>query len=64
MVVNKESEYFEAKSLPSFEKAAQIRDRLKRLNILKEEQSVVTLADDIDIFSYANNSSSYTFCGF
>ena len=26
-----------------FEKAAEIRDRLKRLNILKEEQSVVTL---------------------
>jgi len=34
-----------------FEKAAEIRDRLNRLNILKEEQSVVTLANDIDIFS-------------
>ena len=34
-----------------FEKAAQIRDRLKRINLLKEEQSVVTLANDIDIFS-------------
>ena len=34
-----------------FEKAAEIRDRLKRLNILKEEQSVVTVASDIDIFS-------------
>tara|TARA_A100001388_G_scaffold101477_1_gene73940 strand:+ start:3676 stop:5457 length:1782 start_codon:yes stop_codon:yes gene_type:complete len=34
-----------------FEKAAEIRDRLKRLNILKEEQSVVTLANDVDIFS-------------
>tara|TARA_S200000501_G_scaffold85996_1_gene78772 strand:+ start:2760 stop:4535 length:1776 start_codon:yes stop_codon:yes gene_type:complete len=34
-----------------FEKAAEIRDRLKRLNLLKEEQSVVTLANDIDIFS-------------
>ena len=34
-----------------FEKAAEIRDRLKRLNLLKEEQSVVTLATDIDIFS-------------
>ena len=34
-----------------FEKAARIRDRLKRLNLLKEEQSVVTLANDIDIFS-------------
>ncbi len=37
-----------------FEKAAQIRDRLKRLNILKEEQSVVTLANDIDIFSVSS----------
>tara|TARA_Y200000002_G_scaffold27855_2_gene20913 strand:- start:13109 stop:14890 length:1782 start_codon:yes stop_codon:yes gene_type:complete len=35
----------------NFEKAAEIRDRLKRLNLLKEEQSVVTLASDIDIFS-------------
>ncbi len=34
-----------------FEKAAEIRDRLKRLNILKEEQSVVTFAEDADIFS-------------
>ena len=30
-----------------FEKAAEIRDRLKRLSLLKEEQSVVTLANDI-----------------
>jgi len=34
-----------------FEKAAQIRDRLNRLNIIKEEQSVVTFATDVDIFS-------------
>ena len=34
-----------------FEKAAEIRDRLKRLNLLKEEQSVVTFATDVDIFS-------------
>ena len=34
-----------------FEKAADIRDRLKRLNLLREEQSVVTLARDVDIFS-------------
>ena len=33
-----------------FEKAAEIRDRLKRLNIIKEEQSVVTMAGDVDIF--------------
>ncbi len=34
-----------------FEKASEIRDRLKRINLLKEEQSVVTLATDADIFS-------------
>jgi excinuclease ABC subunit C len=34
-----------------FEKAAEIRDRLKRLELLREEQSVVTLARDVDIFS-------------
>ena len=34
-----------------FEKAAEIRDRLTRLNLLKEEQSIVTLANDIDVFS-------------
>ena len=34
-----------------FEKAADIRDRLKRLKLLREEQSVVTVAKDIDIFS-------------
>ena len=40
-----------------FEKAADIRDRLKRLNLLREEQSVVTLAKDIDIFSiYAEDN--------
>ena len=40
-----------AASKLDFEKAAEIRDRLKRLKLLKEEQSVVTLANDIDIFS-------------
>ena len=34
-----------------FEKAAEVRDRLKRLNILREEQSIVTRAKDVDIFS-------------
>jgi len=34
-----------------FEKAADIRDRLKRLELLREEQSVITLARDVDIFS-------------
>ncbi len=40
-----------------FEKAAEIRDRLKRLTLLKEEQSVVTLANDIDIFSVSSDMS-------
>ena len=37
-----------------FEKAAEIRDRLNRLKLLKEEQSVVTLANDIDIFAVSS----------
>ncbi len=41
----------------NFEKAAEIRDRLSRLNTLKEEQSVVTLANDIDIFSVSTEMS-------
>ena len=40
-----------------FEKAAEIRDRLKRLNIIKEEQSVVTMAGDVDIFSISSEMS-------
>ena len=40
-----------------FEKAAEIRDRLKRLSLLKEEQSVVTLANDVDIFSVSSEMS-------
>ena len=43
-----------------FEKAAEIRDRIKRLNLLKEEQSVVTMASDVDIFSV---SSEMTYLG-
>jgi excinuclease ABC subunit C len=40
----------------AFEKAAEIRDRLNRLILLREEQSVTTLAKDIDIFSaYEDN---------
>jgi excinuclease ABC subunit C len=34
-----------------FEKAADIRDRLKRIELIREEQSIVTVARDIDIFS-------------
>jgi len=43
-----------------FEKAAEIRDRLNRLKLLKEEQSVVTLANDVDIFAV---SSEMTYLG-
>ena len=40
-----------------FEKAADIRDRLKRIELIREEQSVVTVASDIDIFSvHAENN--------
>ena len=51
------SEIDKASKNLEYEKAADIRDRLKRLEILREEQSVVTLAKDIDIFSIysANN---------
>jgi len=45
------SDIDKAVSMLNFEKAAEIRDRLERLNLLKEEQSVVTFASDIDIFS-------------
>jgi excinuclease ABC subunit C len=34
-----------------FEKAADIRDKLKRIELIREEQSVVTFSRDIDIFS-------------
>ena len=41
----------------NFEKAADIRDRLKRIELIREEQSVVTVARDIDIFSiYSDNN--------
>ena len=43
-----------ATSTLEFEKAAEIRDRLNRLKHLKEEQSVVTLANDIDIFAVSS----------
>tara|TARA_B100001989_G_scaffold232084_1_gene191144 strand:- start:304 stop:2085 length:1782 start_codon:yes stop_codon:yes gene_type:complete len=51
------SDIEKAVSKLDFEKAAEIRDRLKRLNLLKEEQSVVTLANDIDIFSVSSEMS-------
>ena len=45
-----------------FEKAAEIRDRLNRLNTLREEQSVVTLAKDVDIFSVHNQDTYIGIC--
>jgi len=51
------SEIEKAVSKLDFEKAAEIRDRLKRLSLLKEEQSVVTSANDIDIFSVSSEMS-------
>jgi len=46
-----------ASSELDFEKAADIRDRLKRIELIREEQSVVTLARDIDLFSvYSENN--------
>ena len=51
------SDIEKAVSKLDFEKAAEIRDRLKRLNLLKEEQSVITLANDVDIFSVSSEMS-------
>ena len=51
------SDIEKAVSKLDFEKAAEIRDRLKRLNLIKEEQSVVTLANDVDIFSVSSEMS-------
>ncbi len=51
------SDIEKAVSKLDFEKAAEIRDRLKRFSLLKEEQSVVTLANDIDIFSVSSEMS-------
>ncbi len=40
-----------------FEKAAELRDRLERINLIKQEQSVVTMAGDVDIFSVSSEMS-------
>ena len=37
-----------------YEKAAEIRDKLKRLTLLRQEQSVVTKSIDLDIFAVVN----------
>ena len=51
------SDIKKAVSKLEFEKASEIRDRLQRLNLLREEQSVITLANDIDIFSVSSEMS-------
>ena len=45
-----------------FEKAAKVRDKLKRINIIQEEQSITTKAKDIDIFSVAEDSGYLGIC--
>ena len=45
-----------------FEKAAAARDKLKRINIIQKEQSVVTKAKNIDIFSVAEDSGYIGIC--
>ena len=45
-----------------FEKAAAIRDKLKRINIIHEEQSVSTKAKDLDIFSVAEDTGYLGVC--
>ena len=45
-----------------FEKAAAARDKLKRINLIQEEQSVSTKAKDIDIFSVAEDSGYLGIC--
>jgi excinuclease ABC subunit C len=51
------SDIEKAVSKLDFEKAAEIRDRLNRISLLKEEQSVVTQAHDVDIFSVSYEMS-------
>ena len=41
----------------NYEKAAEIRDKLKRLTLLREEQSVITQVIDIDIFAVTNEDA-------
>ena len=45
-----------------YEKAAEVRDKLKRINLIQEEQSVRTNAKDIDIFSVAEDSGYLGIC--
>ena len=45
-----------------FEKAAASRDKLKRIRIIQEEQSITTKVKDIDIFSVAEDSGYLGIC--
>ena len=45
-----------------FEKAAESRDKLKRINLIQKEQSVTTKAKDVDIFSVAEDSGYLGIC--
>ena len=45
-----------------FEKAAAARDKLQRIKIIHEEQSVTTKSKDIDIFSVAEDSGYLGVC--
>lgn len=47
-----------AASKLAFEKAAEVRDRLNKLTLIRKEQSVTTLAKDVDIFS-AHEENGY-----
>lgn len=56
------SDIEKAVTILDFEKAADIRDKLKRLKLLREEQSVVTLAKDVDIFSIHSENNYFGIC--
>ena len=45
-----------------FEKAAEVRDKLKRINLIQKEQSVTTKAKDVDIFSVAEDNGYLGIC--
>ena len=45
-----------------FEKAAAARDKLKRINLIQEEQSIRTKTKDIDIFSVTEDSGYLGIC--
>jgi excinuclease ABC subunit C len=58
--LKKEIEFSSSKL--DFEKAAEVRDRLNRLILLREEQAVTTFAKDIDIFSVFEDNGYLGIC--